>query len=131
MASASIENAINTDYSISDALYCPMIDARRMEVFTAIFNKSLDYIKPPSALILTEDSFQQELAAHAIIFSGNGHHKIKNILNHPHAFFVDVPFSASNMSMISENRFKEQKFADIAYSEPFYLKEFFSPEPKK
>jgi tRNA threonylcarbamoyladenosine biosynthesis protein TsaB len=108
-------------------LYCSMIDARRMEVFTAIYDDKLQMILYPSAVILSENIFNEYLNKHPVIFSGSGSLKFRNILRHPNAIFSDVKHSAEDMLALTVEAFTQQQFADIAYSEPFYLKEFFTP----
>jgi tRNA threonylcarbamoyladenosine biosynthesis protein TsaB len=111
-------------------LLCPMIDARRMEVFTAVYTKSLEEVITPHAMILQADSFSELLSTHKILFFGNGSKKSSSLLRHDNSIFGDVPYDASNMAPITMERFLSQRFADIAYSEPAYLKDFFSPARK-
>lgn len=105
-------------------LFCPMIDARRMEVFTAIYNKDLDPYLSPRPLILNEMSFEKELSVNKILFFGNGSAKWESVCNHPNAFFQKVLIMPEGMSMLSHLFFLKKQFSDLAYSEPFYLKEF-------
>lgn len=115
-----------------DALYCPMIDARRMEVYTAFFDKHNKTVFDTKAEVIDENSFADLLAAHKIYFFGNGSGKIKSILTSPNACFIEnVETSASHMAGISEQKFKDGIFEDVAYFEPFYLKEFIATIPKK
>jgi tRNA threonylcarbamoyladenosine biosynthesis protein TsaB len=105
-------------------LYCPMIDARRMEVFTAIYDAGLNIVTPPQALILEENSFQTELGHTPVLFSGSGAAKAK-IIQHPNAFFTEIKYSTGEMAVLSSQAYKASFFANLAYSEPFYLKEFY------
>jgi tRNA threonylcarbamoyladenosine biosynthesis protein TsaB len=119
------------EYSIKAGLknptiVCPMIDARRMEVFTALYNLQLDIVEKPAALILEDDSFNKELENNSILFLGNGSAKWKPVCNHPHAFFADVNQTAEHLAPLAERLFLQEKFADLAYEEPVYLKEFYS-----
>lgn len=107
-------------------LFCPMIDARRMEVFTAIYDKHFKIIKPPCALVLTENSFQEELLQFKIIFSGSGSIKMKKITNHPHSVFIDTIHNAANLATRAFIAYRQKQFSDLAYSEPSYLKEFYT-----
>jgi tRNA threonylcarbamoyladenosine biosynthesis protein TsaB len=107
--------------------YCPVIDARRMEVFMAVYNKNMETITSPCAMIIEENSFDSLLASGTIIFSGNGTEKIKKVVCHPNAIFKNSTTTAADMVKLSENKFVEKKFADTAYTEPFYIKEFYSP----
>lgn len=112
-------------------LICPMIDARRMEVFTAVFDSSLATIEPVSAKIIDEQSFQDQLNKSQITFIGDGAEKCKAAINHPNAFFSSENFnSAGNMSELSLEAFSNRTFEDVAYFEPFYLKDFVLTTPK-
>jgi len=108
-------------------LLCPMIDARRMEVFTAIYTKELQIVKEPVAITLNENSFAEYFSNNSICFFGNGSIKFKVIEKSPQAFFCDIKTDASSMISLSEISFTEKKFADLAYAEPLYLKEFYTP----
>ena len=107
-----------------DTLFCPMIDARRMEVFTALYNKTLTAQLLPCAMILDSASFTQQLNQHKIVFFGSGATKWKVIYDHGNASFATVSNLPAAMASLSYTRFAKQHFADLAYSEPFYLKEF-------
>jgi len=115
----------------STDLLCPMIDARRMEVFTALFDWSLNEVMPPKNLILDEQSFAEPLQEHTISFFGNGSEKARPLLQHSHAMFVDVLANASDMVSLAAKKFAEGQFSDLAYSEPYYGKDFHSPIFKK
>lgn len=112
-------------------LYCPMIDARRMEVFTAVYNNRLEAVLQPCAMILNENSFAELLNGHTIIFSGSGIAKAQKILQHPKAQFRNVQHDATHLSILALQHFIENKFADAAYAEPLYLKEFYTIQPAK
>jgi tRNA threonylcarbamoyladenosine biosynthesis protein TsaB len=105
-------------------LLCPLIDARRMEVFTAVYDKNLTQIIEPAALILDSTSFGSLLNTKRIVFSGNGAEKLKSVIHHPNAIFSTTVATAADMTYLAEQRFLEKKFADLAYTEPLYLKEF-------
>lgn len=100
---------------------CPMIDARRMEVFTAIYDKELHVIKEPSAMILDKESFNETLSNHNLIFCGNGSRKLQS--SHPHALFSATEANAAHLGVLSTHRFLRKEFADLAYTEPLYLKD--------
>jgi len=108
-------------------LFCPMIDARRMEVFTAIYSKDLKIIKEPAAIELNEKSFDEELSGNSICFFGNGSIKFQAIKKNRQAIFRNINSDASSMVSLSEKKFKLGEFADLAYTEPLYLKEFYTP----
>ena len=114
-----------------DFLLCPMIDARRMEVFTALYNNLLQHVLQPETQILHTESLAPYLEKNIIYFSGSGSIKWKNIVHHPHAFFLHTNYSATDMVSLSLEAFKLKTFADMAYSEPFYLKEFYSTQKKQ
>ena len=108
-------------------LLCPMIDARRMEVFTAIYTKELQIVKEAAAITLNENSFDEYLLNNNVCFLGNGSNKFKTINKNEKAIFRDIKADASSMISLSEKKFKEKEFADLAYAEPLYLKEFYTP----
>lgn len=108
-------------------LLCPMIDARRMEVFTAMYSKDLKTIKEPAAITLNEKSFDEELTEGSICFFGNGSDKFRAIKKNENAFFSLVVTDASHMVSLSQDKFMRKEFADLAYAEPLYLKEFYTP----
>ena len=113
------------DKAGADTLLCPMIDARRMEVYATFFDASLNVVKPTSADIIDETSYNGLLETHKILFFGNGAEKCRQVLRHPNAYFMDgVHPLASAMVPLAELFFNEKKFVDAAYFEPFYLKEF-------
>jgi tRNA threonylcarbamoyladenosine biosynthesis protein TsaB len=126
MTSAALKT-IDSGLLTKDFLLCPMIDARRMEVFTAIYSKDLKIIKEPAAITLTEKSFDEELANNSICFFGNGSNKFQKIKNDRNAFFSEINFDAGSMVLLSEEKFSKNEFADLAYAEPLYLKEFYTP----
>lgn len=107
-------------------LYCPMIDARRMEVFTAlyIYNDTLTALLAPCALILNETSFLNTLEKEKIIFFGSGASKWQKVCTHPNASFTTYLALPEAMADLAYKYFLDHRFADLAYSEPFYLKEF-------
>lgn len=115
-----------------DELYCPMIDARRMEVYTAVFDHANKRLSDTEALIIDEKSFEAMLNKNKLVFFGDGADKCKKILgSHYHAIFIDEFHpSVINMSHIAEHKFVEKKFENSAYFEPFYLKDFVAAPPK-
>ncbi len=121
LAASAVELLPNID---KNYLLCPMIDARRMEVFTAVFAKDLTLKLDPCAMILDENSFEKELTQNRVIFFGNGSEKWKNIANHPNASFEKVTLQANTLSFQSNLHYINNYFTELAYSEPFYLKEF-------
>ncbi|MBQ8672993.1 MAG: tRNA (adenosine(37)-N6)-threonylcarbamoyltransferase complex dimerization subunit type 1 TsaB [Bacteroides sp.] len=115
-----------------DALLCPMIDARRMEVYAAVYDRGLVPVRPVGADIVDEDSYREFLDKHPVYFFGNGAAKCKEKLTHPNAHFIDnIHPLASMMFPLAEKAIARQDFKDVAYFEPFYLKEFVAGTPKK
>jgi tRNA threonylcarbamoyladenosine biosynthesis protein TsaB len=114
-----------------NALFCPMIDARRMEVYAAFYNSKGEIKRDISADIITSDSYADILENQPVYFFGNGAEKCKTTLTHPHANYIDnlVPL-AENMIPLAERAYNEKRFEDVAYFEPFYLKEFHTTTPK-
>ena len=116
----------------SEGLICAMIDARRMEVFTAVFDQDLNEVAPTEAKIIDEKSFAKELASGKITFIGDGAMKCAALLQHDNAVFSELNFnSAANMSRLAYKAYTAAQFEDVAYFEPFYLKDFVFTTPKK
>ncbi len=115
-----------------DALLCPMIDARRMEVYCALYNRALHEMLPTQALVIDETSFRDQLDQHPIYFMGNGADKCAEVIKHPNAHFIKgiVP-RAKNMVPLAEMAMAREEFEDVAYFEPYYLKEFVATKSKK
>lgn len=116
-----------------DALLCPMIDARRNEVYATVYDRALNVVQETAAVIVTEESFADLLATHPVYFFGNGAPKCSTIITHPNAHFTEKfrnPL-AKNMMPLAERAVWEQRFEDIAYFEPFYLKNFIATKPKE
>ena len=124
--------AISDDRS-GEYLYCPMMDARRMEVYTALYTHELEAIQLPRALVLSEESIAGFANLKPICFFGDGMPKAKSLLeNIPHARFTeDVNAGAKAMLALAYSQYTVQDFADVAYAEPFYLKDFFFTVSKK
>lgn len=126
MAIAAMEGESNEE----SLLICPMIDARRMEVFTAVYDRSLQIIMEPQPLILDQQSFSKLLEKQPILFFGSGAEKLKGILSHPHIRFKNGYHNAGHLAQLAVKAFIDQSFADLAYSEPLYLKAFFDTSGK-
>ena len=115
----------------SPVLFCPMIDARRMEVYCALYDENNQEIRKTKAEIIQANSFQTYLDANRVIFFGDGAAKCKDIIKHHHAVFLEnVSPSALSMIKIAFDKFLNQEFEDVAYFEPFYLKDFIAGVPK-
>jgi len=115
-----------------NALFCPMIDARRMEVYTAFYNAHLEMIRSVSSDIINNDSYKEILEKNPIYFFGNGMNKCKEYLQHPNAHFIEniLPL-ATSMIPLSLKAYHEKQFENTAYFEPFYLKEFQTTHSKR
>lgn len=112
-------------------LFCPMIDARRMEVYCALYDENLNAVKNISAEIIDENSFSEFLSKSKICFFGDGSTKCKPEIIHPNAVFLENIFpSAKNMIELSKKAFTEKRFEDVAYFEPYYLKDFVAGKKK-
>ena len=115
---------IKNNISSSECLLCPMIDARRMEVFTAIYNWDLSENLSPAAMILEPQSFAATLNTHKIFFTGSGSYKFQQILNHPNAVFLQ-PFNLSlSLCWMAHENYKSKIFDDIVSAEPNYIKPY-------
>ena len=115
-----------------NALLCPMIDARRMEVYAAVYDRSLNVIRPISADIIDEDSYLDILDEHPVYFFGNGAAKCSEKITYSNAHFIDdIQPLAKMMFPLAEKAVAKEDYKDVAYFEPFYLKEFVASLPKK
>lgn len=115
----------------STAYLCPMIDARRMEVYTTLYDGNLNEIEPVRATIIDENSYRDLLAQNEIIFFGNGAEKCKTVIHSSNAIFKEeVNPLASDMANEAEVSYVTKRFVDAAYFEPFYLKDFQATTPK-
>lgn len=121
MALASIEA-----FPEEGALHCPMIDARRMEVFTAMYNRQLVIVLPPQPMILTASSFITFLEVNKVVFSGSGQKKLESIVNHQNAIFSQIAHTLQQVNILAQQAFNNKRFEDLAYCEPFYLKNFYT-----
>ena len=108
----------------------PMIDARRMEVFTTHYDFDINQLEEVSSKIIDETTFAELLSKEKVLFCGNGMPKCKEILSaFPNAKFMDAPISAKNMLPAALRKWQKQEFEDVAYFEPFYLKEYVAAKP--
>jgi tRNA threonylcarbamoyladenosine biosynthesis protein TsaB len=115
-----------------DVLFCPMIDARRMEVFSCLFLASGEEKEPISANIIDAGSYNSYLENSRIYFFGSGMDKCRQVLSHPNAYFLDDIYPhAAALAPLSEEKYGKKQFENLAYFEPFYLKEFIATIPKK
>jgi tRNA threonylcarbamoyladenosine biosynthesis protein TsaB len=112
-------------------IYCPLIDARRLEVYTALFDSSLRQLSEVEAMIISENSFSEILSTQKVCFFGSGAQKCKEIIKNPNAIFAGVENSASGLVYPAVEAFNRKQFENTAYFEPFYLKDFVVTERKK
>ena len=115
-----------------NALLCPMIDARRMEVYCALYDRALNELVQTQALVIDSNSFKEHLDKQPIYFMGNGADKCVETIQHPNAHFIkNIVPRAKNMIPLAEMAMAKEQFEDVAYFEPFYLKEFVATKSKK
>lgn len=115
-----------------DALLCPMLDARRMEVYAQLFDRGLKEVREIRADIVDADTYREFLDKRPVYFFGNGAEKCMEVINHPNARLIkDINPLAKNMFPLAEKRIAVQKFEDTAYFVPMYLKDFVAKKPKK
>jgi len=114
------------------AFVVPMLDARRMEVYSAIFDHQYQQIRETKAEIIDENSFQDVLRSGIVYFAGDGAEKCSSLIKHDNArFLTEIYPSAKEMGMMSAQKYSASEFEDVAYFEPFYLKDFVAGKPKK
>ena len=117
--------------STPEPLLCPMIDARRMEVYSALYDRSLKEVRPVGADVVTEETYKQWLDERPIYFFGNGAQKCISVINHPNAHLIEnIEPLAKWMMPLAEKRFLNEQFEDVAYFVPFYLKDFVAIKSK-
>lgn len=115
-----------------NARLCPMLDARRMEVYAAVYDRALHPVREVQADIVDADTYREFLDEGPIYFFGNGAGKCMDVINHPNAHHIaGIEPSAKWMFPLAERKIKEERFEDIAYFVPFYLKDFVAKLPKK
>lgn len=115
-----------------DALFCSMIDARRMEVYAEVYDRSLSVVRPCQPDIVDADTYKELLDRQPVYFFGEGSAKCKEVINHPNAHFLDgIEPLARYMAPLAEMRLRKNQTEDVAYFVPFYLKDFVAGKPKK
>ena len=116
----------------ADAMFAPMIDARRMEVYTGVYSLALEELMAPRPLILDGDSYREYLDRGPVLFFGNGSDKAREVITHPNARFIsDIKPLAVDMLALADRDFRAGHFLDLAYSVPTYLKDFQATRPRK
>lgn len=123
-----LEAEKNEDHTF---LLCPMIDARRMEVYLAMYDSKLETVKDTTALIIDKNSFLEKLERRRMFFFGSGAQKCESLINHKNSFFNSEFLNSSKyMIPLALSQFKKKEFVDLAYFEPYYLKDFIATTPK-
>jgi tRNA threonylcarbamoyladenosine biosynthesis protein TsaB len=131
MASGAVQQPEILDRIGGNGLICPMIDARRMEVYSAFYDVTGKARSEVKAIIVDEETFTPELSANKIAFLGNGAGKCRDKIKHHNAvFFENFTTSAENMALPAEKAWQQKKFEDVAYFEPYYLKDFVATIPR-
>ena len=127
----SMAHGVSKYYADQSILLCPMIDARRMEVYTAYYTPNMQELKETHAKIIDEHSFEEELKANRVILFGNGAAKCGTVIQHERFHIIDgvIP-QAKEIGALARAKFLNQEFEDLAYFEPFYLKDFVAGKPK-
>lgn len=133
MSSFIIDNKSRWDLPDSGGMvFCPMIDARRMEVYMALYDNNNQELEGVSTKIVNENSFQELLDQQTVVFFGNGSDKLSQLIIHKNALFIpNIKTSAQFMCSLANRAFENNQFVDLAYFEPFYLKDFIAGVPKK
>jgi len=119
-AMASMASVENVDF------ICPMIDAKRMEVFTAMYDRNLEVIIPPCAMILDKTSFLEQLQRKSIIFFGSGKNKFEKIMHEKNAIFKNLIFNSSHLAPFTYRKFIKSEFSTLAQTDPVYVKEYYT-----
>lgn len=119
-------------FSDRESYFCPMLDARRMEVYCMVVDWHLNVVKPIEAKVVDETSFEDLLDHHKVIFFGNGSAKCQHIIKHANAYFLwGIYPAASQLGTLSWEKFQQKDFEDLVHFEPFYLKDFLIRRPQK
>lgn len=128
----SVPVLLGHDEIEDDALICPMLDARRMEVYAAVYNKALQPVRLIQADVVDADTYKEWLDRHPVYFFGNGAAKCMETINHPNAHFIkDIVPLAKWMFPLAEKKMAKGETEDVAYFVPFYLKDFVAKMPSK
>lgn len=115
-----------------DSMIVPLLDARRMEVYSAVFDHDHKQVRETRAEVIGPESFSEYLERGKVCFLGDGARKTREVIQHPNAVFTDLRYPSSReMATLAETRFQRQEFEDLAYFEPYYLKDFIAGKPKR
>jgi tRNA threonylcarbamoyladenosine biosynthesis protein TsaB len=127
----TLQMMANAAKSTSAELICPMIDARRKEVYAAIYDKKMTEVLPAEAIEIDPATYQSYIAAHTICFMGSGSKKLQALVEMPNARFENIAFNAMHLISLTLEKYKLQDFASLAYAEPLYIKEFYTTGRRK
>ncbi|MFD2542519.1 tRNA (adenosine(37)-N6)-threonylcarbamoyltransferase complex dimerization subunit type 1 TsaB [Lacinutrix gracilariae] len=131
LISVSTLEALARQVKAEEGVIVPMLDARRMEVYSAVFDANYNIVREIEAQILDEQSFASYLEKGKVYFVGNGVEKTKTLITHENAVFIEDKLpSANEMSVIAFNKYQKKDLEDVAYFEPYYLKDFVALKPK-
>lgn len=131
LISVSTLEALARQVKAEEGVIVPMLDARRMEVYSAVFDANYNTVRKIEAQILDEQSFASYLEKGKVYFVGNGVEKTKTLITHENAVFIEDKLpSANEMSVIAFNKYQKKNLEDVAYFEPYYLKDFVALKPK-
>jgi len=131
LISVSTLEALARQVKAEEGVIVPMLDARRMEVYSAVFDANYNTVREIEAQILDEQSFASYLEKGKVYFVGNGVEKTKTLITHENAVFIEDKLpSANEMSVIAFNKYQKKDLEDVAYFEPYYLKDFVALKPK-
>lgn len=131
LISISTLKSLAHQIKIENGIIIPMLDARRMEVYSTVFDSEYKQIRDTQAQILDKSSFAEYLKNGKVYFIGNGVEKTKGLIKHPNAVFVDKKLpSAKQMGLLAYAKYKKNDIEDVAYFEPYYLKDFIALKPK-
>ncbi len=131
LISVNTLKSLSASISVKNGCVIPLLDARRMEVYSSVFDTRNNVVRGTKAEIITENSFSNYLKNGEVVFLGDGAEKCKKIIVHNNATFIDDRFpSAKEMEKLSFEKYKINDFEDVAYFEPYYLKDFFVTKPK-
>jgi len=131
LISISTLKSLACQIDVEDAFIVPMLDARRMEVYASVFDSNFEVVRDTQAEIISENSFAEFLNQKKTYFIGSGVEKTKEVINHPNAVFIEGKLpSANEMTKLSFDKYKIRDTEDVAYFEPYYLKDFIAIKPK-
>ncbi len=132
LISVSTLESLAHQVACNDGVIVPMLDARRLEVYTTILDSNYNEIKQTEAKVLDNNAFEEQLNQGKVYFIGNGVEKTSALINHPNAIFVENKLpSATQMSLLAFDKYKKGAFEDVAYFEPYYLKDFVALQSSK